>query len=94
MDIEQIWSATLGVLALASTTLAGNRRRSAWVVGMISQAGWIGFMLLTSNYGFLMSIIGFTAVYVRNFVSWTRNPPLPSAPPSACGRLCSATARP
>lgn len=71
MVIEQIWSAMLGVLALTSSVLAGNRARSAWVVGMVSQAGWVGFMLITGNYGFLISITGFTVVYVRNYLKWT-----------------------
>lgn len=72
MDIEQIWSAGLSVLALTTNYLAGNGRRYAWVIGIISQIGWIGFMLLTTNYGFLISITGFTVVYIRNFILWGR----------------------
>lgn len=74
MDIEQVWSAVLGLMALTSTTLAGSRSRSAWVVGMASQVGWIGFMFLTGNFGFLVSIIGFTVVYIRNYRAWSREP--------------------
>lgn len=72
--IEQLWSVVLGALALTTTVLAGNNARSAWVVGMISQAGWIGFMFLTGNFGFLVSIIGFTVVYIRNYRAWGREP--------------------
>lgn len=72
ITIEEIWSAALGATALLSTHLAGERRRSAWVVGMISQAGWFGFMFVTSNFGFLVSFIGFSFVYIRNHRKWSK----------------------
>lgn len=72
VSIEEIWSAALGATALLSTHLAGERRRSAWVVGMISQAGWLGFMFLVHNFGFLVSFIGFTFVYIRNHRKWSQ----------------------
>lgn len=74
MDIEQLWTATLGALALTSTHLAGDKRISAWVVGMVSQCGWIGFMFLTGNKGFLVGIVGFTYLYIRNYLKWRKAP--------------------
>lgn len=87
MDIEQIWSAALGALALLSTTLAGNRRRSAWQVGILAQLGWIGFMFLTENFGFIVSIVGFTVVYIRNYIAWA-----PDQQPEQFPRSCTCTA--
>jgi hypothetical protein len=84
MDIEHMWSAALGALALASAHLAGNRRSSAWIVGMVSQAGWLGFIVLTGNVGFLVSVTGFTYVYIRNYIKWTRVAAQDDAPPSPC----------
>lgn len=72
MDIEQIWSACLAILALATNYVAGNRKRYAWVIGMGSQVGWLGFIVLTGNYGFVISLVGFTWVYIRNYVAWGR----------------------
>lgn len=77
MDIEQIWSAALGAMALAVTFLAGGRHRSAWVVGMVSQLGWLGFIVYFGNYGFLVSFLGFSLVYVRNYLAW-RTPAVPA----------------
>lgn len=83
ITIEQVWSAALGALALTSTHLAGSRRSSAWVVGMVSQVGWLGFIILTGNFGFLVSFTGFTFVYIRNYIKWTRKAaPAPSSPPA------------
>jgi hypothetical protein len=73
MSFEQILSAVLAILALTNAELAGRKRRSAWVVGMVAQAGWVGFMLLTGNFGFLISITGFTVVYIRNYRAWSRS---------------------
>jgi uncharacterized membrane protein len=86
MSIEQVWSAVLGVLALTSTHLAGSHRSSAWVVGMVSQAGWLGFIFLTGNLGFLVSFTGFTIVYIRNYIKWTRKPAAADADPQAGNR--------
>lgn len=72
VTLQEIWSAALGAAALLSTHLAGEQRRSAWVVGLISQAGWLGFMFLANNFGFLVSFIGFTFVYIKNHRKWTR----------------------
>lgn len=71
MDIEQIWSAALSVLALTTNYLAGNGIRAAWMVGMASQAGWLGFIILTGNTGFLISFVGFTVIYIRNYLKWS-----------------------
>lgn len=83
LHIEQIWSAGLGALALTSTHLAGSRRASAWVVGMVSQAGWLGFIIITGNLGFLVSFTGFSIVYVRNYIKWTRGPAQSTGTPQA-----------
>lgn len=97
ITIEQIWSAGLGALALTSTHLAGSRRSSAWVVGLVSQVGWLGFIILTGNLGFLVSFTGFTFVYIRNYIKWTRRPaPTQSSPPARepCRGECRLTGDP
>jgi hypothetical protein len=70
MSFEQILSAVLAILALTNAELAGRKLQAAWVVGMIAQVGWIIFMLLTGNFGFLISITGFTVIYIRNYLRW------------------------
>lgn len=75
VTIEEIWSACLGATALVSTHLAGEGRRSAWVIGLASQVGWLGFMFVASNFGFIVSFIGFTIVHAKNLWKWTKNPP-------------------
>ncbi|HET9144084.1 hypothetical protein [Actinophytocola sp.] len=74
MAIEQLLSFALAALALTNAELAGRKRRAAWVVGMVAQVGWICFMLLTRNWGFLISITGFTVIYIRNYRAWSRRP--------------------
>jgi len=78
MNFEQALSIVLAVLALTNAELAGRKLRAAWLVGMVAQIGWIIYMVTTGNFGFLISITGFTVVYVRNYRAWSRQPSLTS----------------
>jgi hypothetical protein len=70
MSFETILSAVLSILALTGAELAGRKLRAAWVVGMVAQSGWVCFTLITGNWGFLISIAGFTVIYIRNYRAW------------------------
>lgn len=80
MGFEQVLSVVLSVLALTNAELAGRKLRVAWVVGMVAQVGWVCFMLVTGNWGFLISIAGFTVIYIRNYRAWSRKPEPAPAP--------------
>ena len=71
MTTEQALSIVLSILALTNAELAGRKLRAAWVVGMVAQSGWVCFMFLTGNFGFSISIIGFTVIYIRNYRAWS-----------------------
>ena len=83
MTFEAILSAVLSILALTNAELAGRKLRVAWLVGMVAQSGWVCFMLITGNWGFLISIVGFTVIYVRNYRAWGRDKELTNRTSSA-----------
>ncbi|HZA71301.1 MAG TPA: hypothetical protein VE476_00150 [Propionibacteriaceae bacterium] len=74
MTIELGLSILLSVFALTVAELAGRKLRVAWLVGISAQAGWVAYALLTGNFGFLISVAGFTVIYVRNYRAWNRRP--------------------
>lgn len=66
--ISQAWSWALLVLSLTSTWLAGSGRISAWVVGLVSQALWLTYGVVTAQWGFAVSALAFAVVHGRNLV--------------------------
>lgn len=67
---ELIWSIVLGAAGVLSLWLAGDKRLSAWIVGLGTQGLWLVYALVTAQYGFLISCAAFVSVYVRNLVKW------------------------
>jgi lipid-A-disaccharide synthase-like uncharacterized protein len=46
--------------------LAPRRPRAAWTVGLVSQVLWTTYAIVSSNLGFILSVVPFTAVYIGN----------------------------
>lgn len=44
----------------------------AWYVGLGTQGLWLSYALVTSQYGFLASVVGFGSVYARNAYLWSK----------------------
>lgn len=64
------WSIVLALLGITSMVLAGNKLKSAWVIGLISQVIWITYGFITNQWGFVLSGVAFSIVYVRNLLLW------------------------
>ena len=52
--------------------LAGHKIWWAWYVGLATQAVWVAYSLATQQWGFLVGCLFYTAVYVKNASTWTR----------------------
>ena len=68
--ISPVWSVVLAVAGLVTMWLAGNERPSAWpwIVGLVSQAGWLYYALATGQWGFVVSALAYATVHARNLV--------------------------
>lgn len=79
------WSIALTAMGLVTVYLAGQRRTSAWVVGLANQVVWTVYAVATGQWGFLASVACYGALYLRNLLAWRRadalTPPTADAPP-------------
>lgn len=68
--MTDVWSYGLAALSVYVTVLLGERKTSAWLVGVAQQFLWITYALVTTQYGFIISAVIFTVINARNYVKW------------------------
>ncbi len=64
----------LAAAALVTFWLAGNKKRSAWMVGMVAQAGWPWFAYDVGRPGLYALCAFYFAIYLRNWIKWRPAP--------------------
>lgn len=69
---DQWWSWALTAGGLATFILAGKKVWWAWYVGLAGQFLWLAYSLFTEQWGFLVGVVAYSAVYVRNAYLWTK----------------------
>lgn len=62
----------LSAITLWMTLLAGNKHPSAWLVGLVNQALWLIWIIVSSAWGLLPMNIGLWIVYARNHMKWSK----------------------
>lgn len=67
-----LWSWALTAVGLTCFWLAGRKVWWAWYVGIAGQFLWLAYSLLTAQVGFLVGVVAYGFVYVRNAIAWTR----------------------
>lgn len=60
----------LSAITIWMTLLAGNKHKSAWVVGLINQALWLVWIIASETWGLLPLTVALSIVYIRNYVKW------------------------
>jgi hypothetical protein len=71
--VWQLWSFGLTFVGLTAMFLAGRKLRSGWALGVIAQAAWMTYGIVSHQYGFCVSSIAYAIVYARNYLLWTRS---------------------
>lgn len=61
----------LSAITIYSMLLAGNKRRGAWVVGLVNQALWLIWIVLTAAWGLLPMNVALWIIYARNYIKWS-----------------------
>ena len=52
--------------------LAGSMWRYCWLLGLVNQALWLTWIVLTNNWGLMPMTLVITAVTVRNHFKWMK----------------------
>ena len=72
--MNQWWSWLLTAWGITGLILAGRRRAVGWAIGLSAQGAWIAYAIATHQWGFIVSALAYSVVYLRNWLSW-RQPP-------------------
>lgn len=70
--MRQAISLITSAVTLLGMWLAGNKRPSAWLVGLGNQALWFATIVAFSVWGLLPLNAALIVVYSRNFLRWRR----------------------
>lgn len=62
----------LSAITIYSMLLAGNKRKGAWIVGLINQFLWLIWICLTATWGLIPMNIALWIVYARNYWEWNK----------------------
>lgn len=60
----------LSAITIYSMLLAGNKKKSAWLVGLLNQLLWLIWIVLSESWGLLPMNIALWIVYARNYLKW------------------------
>lgn len=60
----------LSAITIYSMLLAGNKKRGAWLWGLLNQVLWLVWIILSSAWGLLPMNIALWIVYGRNYLKW------------------------
>ena len=64
-----IWGAVVFILA-------GNKLRSSWILGIVSEFAWAAYALWVVHppqWGLLLGCVFYAAVYWRNWLRWGKD---------------------
>lgn len=62
----------LSAITIYMTVLAGNKNRNAWLFGLVNQALWLVWILVSGAWGLLPMNLALWIVYGRNHLKWNR----------------------
>lgn len=63
----------LSVITIYMTLLAGNKNNKAWLYGLINQALWLVWILVSGAYGLIPMNIALWILYARNHIQWNKS---------------------
>jgi hypothetical protein len=62
----------LSIITAYSMLLAGNKKKSAWFVGLVNQLLWLVWIVLSGTWGLIPMNIVLWIVYGRNYLKWSK----------------------
>lgn len=70
---SQVWSLALTIIGVVGFKLAGKKVWWAWYINIANQAIWVAYAIFTRQWGFLLGVPFYLAVFIPNATEWTRD---------------------
>ena len=67
------FSYLLSIISLVTLWLIGNKNKAGFVLGLLNQVLWIWYALMLKQYGLLVGVIAYAAIYIRNLIKWNKD---------------------
>ena len=60
----------LSCFTIWMTTLAGNKHKSTWAIGLFAQILWVVWISLSGSWGLMPATVVLVFIYIRNHFKW------------------------
>ena len=70
---EQLWSWLLSAIGVTGLLMVGRRRWWGWLIAFTNEVLWIGYALVTRQYGFIFGAAAYMSVHIHNAKKWKHN---------------------
>lgn len=60
----------LSVITIYTMFLAGDKKKKAWLVGLVNQILWFTWIIVSGTWGLIPMTIAMCVVYTRNYLKW------------------------
>ena len=67
------FSYLLSIISLVTLWLIGNKNKAGFILGLLNQVLWIWYALMLKQYGLLVGVIAYAAIYIRNLIKWSKD---------------------
>jgi hypothetical protein len=81
-EMTQLLPWLMSAITIWMTVLAGNKHSSAWLIGIVNQALWLSWIVMTGTWGLIPMNIALWIVYARNHMRWSADREKGSVVPS------------
>ena len=62
----------LSIMSVAMLWLMGNKSRWGPILGLVNQAAWIIYEVITHQWGLMAGTLCYTVVHIRNIIKWSK----------------------
>lgn len=68
----EYWSWVLAVIGVTGMFFVGKKTLWGWLVLLLNECLWIGYALVTKQYGFIVMAVAYSVVYIRSYIHWKK----------------------
>lgn len=70
--MTEYWSWLLAVVGVSGIYFVGKKTIWGWLVLLVNECLWIGYALITQQYGFIFMALAYATVYMKSYLEWRK----------------------